>query len=68
MIDKKRGTLVSIFLDFFRFIILHFDIIAILLLSFAIISLSLKVTNQQSEIADLKKEIYEIQLYKNTNR
>lgn len=57
----------SIFLNFLRFIIRHYDIIAILLLSFALISLSLKATKQQLEIEDLRKEIYEIKLYKNVN-
>lgn len=57
----------SIFREFFRFIVLHYDFIAILLLSFVGISLSIKASNQQTEIKDLQKEIYEMKLYKNTN-
>lgn len=58
----------SIFRDFFRFIVLHYDFISIVLLSFALISLSIKVSKQQTEIVELKKEIYEIKLLKNTNK
>lgn len=58
----------NIFRDFFRFIVLHYDFISILLLSFALISLSIKVSKQQTEIVELKKEIYEIKLFKNANK
>lgn len=53
----------NIFRDIFKFFIDHYDFIAILLLSGAVISLSIKSTRQQDEIDQIKQQLhtYEVQ-------
>lgn len=53
----------NIFRDIFKFFIDHYDFIAILLLSGAVISLSVKLARQQDEIDQIKQQLhtYEVQ-------
>ncbi|GEK37706.1 hypothetical protein K5E_12370 [Enterococcus thailandicus] len=53
----------NIFRDIFKFFIDHYDFIAILLLSGAVISLSIKSARQQDEIDQIKQQLhtYEVQ-------
>ncbi|XUB29873.1 hypothetical protein IGJ66_002165 [Enterococcus sp. DIV0176] len=53
----------NIFREFFKFFIDHYDFIAILLLSGAVISLSIKSARQQDEIDQIKQQLhtYEVQ-------
>lgn len=53
----------NIFRDIFKFFIDHYDFIAILLLSGAVISLSIKLARQQDEIDQIKQQLhtYEVQ-------
>ncbi|ASZ08395.1 hypothetical protein CK496_10925 [Enterococcus thailandicus] len=53
----------NIFREFFKFFIDHYDFITILLLSGAVISLSIKSARQQDEIDQIKQQLhtYEVQ-------
>lgn len=53
----------NIFREIFKFFIDHYDFIAILLLSGAVISLSIKSARQQDEIDQIKQQLhtYEVQ-------
>lgn len=53
----------NILRDIFKFFIDHYDFIAILLLSAAVISLSIKLARQQDEIDQIKQQLhtYEVQ-------
>lgn len=48
----------NIFRDIFKFFIDHYDFIAILLLSGAVISLSVKLARQQDEIDQIKQQLH----------
>ena len=58
-----KGLKMNIFRDIFKFFIDHYDFIAILLLSGAVISLSIKLARQQDEIDQIKQQLhtYEVQ-------
>lgn len=53
----------NIFRDIFKFFIDHYDFIEILLISGAVISLSIKSARQQDEIDQIKQQLhtYEVQ-------
>ncbi|MDG3375061.1 hypothetical protein P5D95_26720, partial [Vibrio parahaemolyticus] len=63
LICLTKGIEMNIFRDIFKFFIDHYDFIAILLLSGAVISLSIKSARQQDEIDQIKQQLhtYEVQ-------
>ncbi len=55
----------NILRDIFSFVMNHYEFFVLILLSIAILSLSLKTTKQQEEINSLRQEIIKIKLHEN---